>query len=595
MENVTLRTRRSIAFLAVAFLTLSGALPALLQPGMSLANHSQCSDGVDNDANGRFDYPQDLSCDSLDDQYEGEGNSAVFATITDGKDTITAGDTSIYVITLLQQRDAVKDVWVEMHVPAEVDLISADRGGQITDKTIRWNTLALQNNTPLRLTVQSRVKTTARMDSLVVARVTTDGGMTATDTTKVRNDVNVPFEKIFDVSLTDGRDFIETQASVVYKLSATNRTNDERVARVQVFIPDNIVLAGAPAGAQYDGHKLTWNAVVFRPNERIDFAFSTRIPERLQNYRPIYVRARVGNETASDTTVIRTGFPENGLNVSLKADRTEAKRGDIIHYTVTVRNETDKLATMAAVNASLPIYSEFLDVSDGGQWDGSTIHWRNMQIAAGSERTLGYRVRVRDDAPQGGKLLATVDASGSKDSLNITVSDRTTVSTNTAQRPSRSSTLLRKVADRSEMLPGGTVRYTIMVQNVLLHVIDDAVVTDRFDPQFLSIADSGNAQIVGQGEMQWKVPALQPGQRWETSYVLSISKNAPNGYIVKNIARITGTDVNDAAFSERVIITQTGVMTHLPATGAPFDILVGLFLSPLALATALVQRRLIAA
>jgi len=154
--------------------------------------------------------------------------------------------------------------------------------------------------------------------------------------------------------------------------------------------------------------------------------------------------------------------------------------------------------------------------------------------------------------------------------------------------------LLRKTADRGEVIPGGHVRYTITVQNTLLHAIRGSVVTDSFNPTYLSVQESGNATTMGNGLLQWRLPDLAPGQVWTASYVLGISKNAPNALSVNNIARITGPDVADASFNERVTITQTGVMTQLPATGAAMDAILAMLMAPLALAAAVAQRRLMA-
>lgn len=585
-----------VAAATVLFLALSGVAPLLLSIETSFADRAQCSDGVDNDGNGFVDFPQDPACSSLDDPLESLTQNPVFMTLTDGKDEIRAGDSLIYVITMVQQREDLRDVSVDFTVPAEIDLLSADRGGDIQGYTIHWSHLALQNNVILRLTVQARVKATAPIGRLIVARATLADGTVALDSTRVTSSDISPIVQPFRASITDGHDFIQSQADLVYTLTGQNISNTDRTTKVQVFIPDNVILTGIPPLATYDGHTLTWDNVPFHPGETHVFTFSVHIPSRLRNYRPIYMRALVGSALATDNTVILNGFPGNVLGVSISADRPEAAPGDLITYTVGLQNPTNAVATAAQADASLPLYGQFVSVTEGGFWDGRAVHWRNLQIAPGGTRSLQYTVRVREDAPAGGRLIAEATADGAKDSVVTNI-----VGVGQGQRfvpppvsvpyAPPSHVLLRKTSDRSEAIPGGRIRYTVMVQNVLLHPINEAVVSDSFDPTYLSIVDRGDAVVAHSGEMRWIVPSLAPGQVWQTSYVLAVSKDAPQGISINNIARISGSDVADASFSERVTVTQTGILRELPSTGAAMDAFVALLLLPLASMPAMIQRR----
>lgn len=590
--------RCGIAAFSILFLALSGIAPLLLGPSSSSATHSQCSDGLDNDRNGRTDFPQDFSCDSIDDNFEGTGTSAVFVSITDGKEHIRPGDSMIYIVSLLHQREDFKNVDVDLHVPAEVDLLGVDGGGRILEDRVVWDNVTLQKNITKKLTVQARVRTTARPGLLVVARVASEGTV-ATDTTRVKGP-QVYVEPPFRVTVNDGRDFAPTQAILQYVITAQNLTGSDRVVRVQALVPASAVVDAFQAGASYEGHKITWQNVPFAPGELREFTFSLRIPERLQNFHRFYTRVLVDGVSAVDTTVIRTGFPMHALRVGLSSNRETAAHGDLITYEVLVQNTVPELATAAAINGSLPIYSEFVSVTEGGFWDGRSIHWRNIQIAPLGQRSLRYTVRVRADAPLGARLISSADADGAKDGILTTVvregesvasivEDDGTMPTS-SERLGR--VLLQKTADVTEVLPGGSVRYTVTVRNVLLHPIGDAVVTDRFNPSFFTVIDNGQASVISEGELEWKVPALAPGQTWQRSYILGVRGEVPHGTTMSNIAHITGSSVADASYQERVTVTQTGIVAELPSTGAPLDVFVTLLLFPLALGPALLQRRL---
>ena len=601
MRTVSLSPRIAVAALSAVFLGLSGLTPVLLAVHNAAANHSECSDGLDNNRDGHIDFPQDTGCISLDDLHEGTGPTATFVTITDGRDTIRPGDSSIYVISLIQQREEFKDVSVTLHIPAYVDIISSDDGGVIQGEYVRWDHVTLAYNVSKKLTVQSRVKSTTPIGTLVVAEVTSDLSRT-TDTTATVGPNAFPMIQPFGVSITDGKTYVASETNLTYVITAQNLTRDPRTTIVQALIPQSVNLLAIPNAASYAGHKLVWNDVAFAPGEEKKLSFEVHVPRR-QNYYPIYLRALAGSATASDNTVIYTGFVPGVLDLSISADKSQARPGDLITYTVIVTNPTNQLATAAKIDAAMPIYGEFVSVTEGGFWDGKTIHWLGMQIAPQGKRVLNFTVRVRSDAPIGKQLQGTATTDGITDGTTTTVAlysigaggRNSYISGNGYVAPApQTAVLLRKTADRSEVVPGGTVGYTITVQNTLLHVIRSAVVTDSFNPTYLSVQNTGNASVMGQGLMQWKLPDLAPGQIWTAHYTLAIAKNAPHALSVNNIARITGPDVGDASINERVTITRTGVMTQLPATGAPMDILLALMFSPLALAGAFAQRRLMA-
>lgn len=595
MARPTLPARAGIATSSILFLILSGVAPLLLSSDVGFAAHAQCSDGLDNDHNRRTDFPQDGSCDSIDDDFEGQGTSAVFVSVTDGKDGVRAGDSLIYIISLVQQREDWKNVTVDFHIPAEVDLLGVSDGGDVSERTVVWNTVTLEKNIAKRMTVQARVRTTAPQGHLVVARVSTEGTV-ATDVTRVKGPAVFPQEAPFRVTITDHRDFVSTQSHLTFILTGKNLTGEERTVRVAALLPTQVVLDDIPADARLENRKLVWDNVTFGPQEERRFSFTVRIPERLQNYHPIYTRALVDGVSASDTTVIRTGFPMHALDVHISANHDAIARGDILTYTVDVENTTSQVATAAAVNASLPIYGEFVSVTEGGFWDGRSIHWRKLQIAPHGTRTLTYAIRIRPDAPIGNRLLASTDADGAKDTVFSIVSERTNDTDTGNLRHARSPRseqrgLFGKHADHSEVLPDGQIRYTITVLNVLLHPIRDAVVTDRFNPSQLTVMNAGNARIESSGTLEWTVPELAPGQEWSVRYVLAVLPEVPHGTRIRNIARITGSDITDATVSERVSVTQTGVVAVLPPTGAPLDVAMALLLFPLALGPAWLQRR----
>jgi hypothetical protein len=79
---------------------------------------------------------------------------------------------------------------------------------------------------------------------------------------------------------------------------------------------------------------------------------------------------------------------------------------------------------------------------------------------------------------------------------------------------------------------------------------------------------------------------------WEDSYTLTVSPAIPSGTQLSNIASISGPDVITATLDEKVNVVTTGIVDHLPSTGAANDMLLFFGAIPLSLGFSAVQRRL---
>src|SRR5438067_1404698 len=122
---------------AMAFMLLMPFGGAFLRIEAAHADYPQCSDGIDNDHDGRIDYPEDPDCTSMNDDSESH-DPGVFVTVTDGRDTVMPGGVLIYQITLKQQRSDVELVDVSFHVPAQNSIESASDDGSISNAGVVW-------------------------------------------------------------------------------------------------------------------------------------------------------------------------------------------------------------------------------------------------------------------------------------------------------------------------------------------------------------------------------------------------------------------------------------------------------------------------
>lgn len=585
-----MRTLRRFVAGSLGLLVLSGTFAGLfsLTSEELLAVHSECSDGLDNDRNGQYDYPQDEGCESLDDDYEGVSFSGNFVTLTDGREQVGPGDSVIYIITLKQQRETARNVTIDLHLPHQANIVSASDGGSVSGGHVRWTNVSVYENVTRTLQVNVNIRPDAKEGEYLVARAIVQGGAEATDTTLVKA-TGQQSQHRFVVRITDGLEYALPGQDLFYTVKVKNIADYAVISDVRATVPSDVLIDTISHGGKKDGGQtVVWKDVPFNPGEERVLTFSGFLFERTRDRVTLTSRASAGAVNATDLTVVRIGLPYDALTIHMTDNRKEAEIGQILTYTIRVKNTAKHIGSAINVDASLPQYGEFVSASEGGYYDGAgNIRWLVIGIAPDGERILQYQVRVRSDAPIGAELLVTAVTDGAQGLA--TAEDRTTVVTESREVgyvPPEF--LFRKVADRAEAMPGGVIRYTISVRNTLPHVVSDAVVVDKFDGRYLSLAqyDPNMLISVNPDRMEWKVPVLKPGETWQTSYTLAVSGNAPHGLPLENVATLRGVDVQSASLTERVWTGKAGVITHFPQAGASWDLYLLAFLSIVALGSA---------
>ena len=572
--------------LSLAFTTLMAVSSELTQ-----ANHSQCSDGLDNDNDGKTDYPQDSDCEDLNDDYEGISLSGNFVTVTDGKESVSPGGNMVYVITLKQQRQESRNVNVQFHLPNQGNIVSASDGGSIQDGYVRWTNVSVYRNVTRTITVNANVRPDATVGQYMVARVLVEGEE-ATDTTLVENYAPVANDT-YRISITDGREFITPGQNLTYTVRVRNTSSSSKTTDIRASMPYMSDYLSISDGGVRDNYNVTWRSITLAPNEERVFSYTVLVDRSAVDRFVIRARAYAGTISAVDETVVRFGLPYNAITTTITDNRNTAEIGQLLTYTVKVTNTSDVVGTNVYINSNLPQYGEFISASNGGISDGNNVRWHIAQIAAKDTRTFTYTARVRVDAP----LESILTAGAVADGMNGYISRDVTkvVAESRELGIAQNDVVFRKTADRSEAVPGGAIRYTLFIRNTLDHVISDAVIVDRFETQYLSFVsaeNTGNLMNRSEGHMEWKVPVLKPGESWQTTYVLSVSENAPTGLMLDNVATLRGADVSGISLTERVRTSSSGVLGEFPTTGVGMDTVLALLMTIPAMAATGIQRKL---
>lgn len=491
---------RTLFLSILALAAVASAAPVAIR--IAFANHLECSNGIDDDNDGRTDFPGDPDCTSSDDDSEAPGGGAstssvssssasssagLTISISDGKSTVRTGDSLIYVITLTQSTQASRTVDVELDLPPQVNTITPEQGGTVDGRHVRWNRLTLVQGQQQRLTVLINLKPGLSDGTQLLARVMVDG-LEATDTTIIQNSPRQG--AVFQAAVSDGTQTAAPGERLSYTVTVQNATDQRQTADVILTVSQFVDVSDISPEAPIDANLIVWRDMTFDPNETKTFTFRGIVRRSSPEFAMASTQVRVGEANAVDATSIQSGARAVGSSSSFSA---------------------------------------------------------SAGAASSAASSSGGRV---------GNVLFT------------------------------------KTPSTQEAIPGATIRYTLFVQNVLVQPITDAVVNDRFDPALLEVVDAGGATVIGPGQLQWRVPRLEPGQGWEQSYTLRVAQDASNGAMLTTIASVSGTGVAYATLEDKVLVVKTNVVKALPSTGAAFDILFLLSTLPTAAAATALQRRM---
>lgn len=391
------------------------------------------------------------------------------------------------------------------------------------------------------------------------------------------------------ISITDGKSTIRPGDSAIYVITLRNTTISTRTVDVELFLPDQATLISPDQGGEILDKRVRWRNMALTPNQ--DYRLGVQVgvnPNAPEGYQFVSRIVAGGVEASDATTVQRTPASAASYTISVTDGHTVAAPNEQLSYAIAVTNN-GLTQQITDVNLTVSPFFSVDSLSPNTANDSTNIVWKNVTLDPGSPKIFTVNGTVRRSAPEFASLVTDVKVGTSTASDVTSVqtpggSTRVSSSSHSSQRMSSAassvrsraanrSVLFSKTADKQETLVGGSIRYTLYVQNVLLNTIDDAVVNDRFDVAYLALGDAGGATVIGTGQLEWKLPRLMPGEVWTQSYTLNVVNNPPNGMQLSNIASITGTDVAYAALDEKVMVVQTGVVGQLPATGSASDVL----------------------
>ncbi|MGY6652166.1 DUF7927 domain-containing protein [Amycolatopsis sp. TRM77291] len=242
----------------------------------------------------------------------------------------------------------------------------------------------------------------------------------------------------------------------------------------------------------------------------------------------------------SDDPACSTVTPVPGISLEKKADKATANPGDVVKYTVTVRNTGKTKLTGATFTDDLTeVLDDAVFQKDGAATIGSVTYeepkltWTG-DLEIGQTATVTYSVKVTKTGGDG-KLANVITSDtpggncppGSKDPKCGTTTPL-------------SSLKIKKTVDKAEAKPGEVVTYTVTVENTGQATVDDATFTDDLT-QVLDDATFDGTAKASTGVVTYSAPKLtwkgelKPGEKATVTYAVTVRKPATGDHRLRNV------------------------------------------------------------
>lgn len=214
-------------------------------------------------------------------------------------------------------------------------------------------------------------------------------------------------------------DEVDAGDEIDYEIRVRNNTNQSQTFDLTAFLDRDMEFVDANGGGDDNDDEVEWNNVFIGANDTKVLDLTVETDNDLNDGDS--VRLRVETDCDSDSVDVdirgeRIARGEANLTIDKSVDRNEALPGDVLSYTLVVRNTgsdsiDDVVVDDIHTSNRLTIFS-----APGGQIRGNAIHWDLGRMEVGAVRTLHYTASVSLDA-QNGDLIpntATVTAPGQR-------------------------------------------------------------------------------------------------------------------------------------------------------------------------------------
>ena len=337
---------------------------------------------------------------------------------------------------------------------------------------------------------------------------------------------------VLTLTKTADKTVVNQGEQITYTLSLYNTGNENASGIVlEDTLPDHTVFVSASNGGTLSGDVVTWMATELLVGVEASVALTVQVDTPLDNGTPIYNSTTLGSDqtvpVSTDHELAVQSSPV--LHLEKTADRTVVIPGEQITYTLTLANSGNANATGIVLQDVIPVHTSFVSASDGGTEVSGVVTWTAAGLLAGVGGAVTLTVVV--DSPLNNGTPITNSAT-----LN---SNETAPVSAHHEFPVQSSPVLHleKTADRTVVIPGEQITYTLTLANSGNANATGIVLQDVIPvhTSFVSASDGGTEVS---GVVTWTAAGLLAGVGGAVTLTVAVDIPLDGGTMIYNSATL---------------------------------------------------------
>ena len=303
------------------------------------------------------------------------------------KSTAKVGDTLTYTITLTNNGNADGTVTVTDEIPTGTtlvaDSITANGSYNEENKTITWTDVKVEAGKTAEVSFKATINSDTKTS--VTNKAVIDGNKPTEEVeTKV---ANITGAKSVDKSTAKVGD------TLTYTIALTNNGNADGKVTVTDEIPTGTRIKDEnTTGYNKETNTMTWSNVEVKANGgtatlTLEVVVKDDTTDTVKNV------AKIDNKEIPEKPETKVA----NITGTKKVDKTEAKVGDTLTYTITLTNSGNATGTVT-VTDPIPEGTKIkVATTDGYDLETNTMTWKNVEVKAGKSVELTLEVVVEDN------------------------------------------------------------------------------------------------------------------------------------------------------------------------------------------------------
>ncbi|PIQ76580.1 hypothetical protein COU78_02635 [Candidatus Peregrinibacteria bacterium CG10_big_fil_rev_8_21_14_0_10_49_24] len=344
--------------------------------------------------------------------------------LSDDRDPVDPGESFCYTIQVNNLNSAeLTNQTVTQTLDGMTEYQSASDNGSHSSRIITWRNVTLPGNGTKTFNSCVKVDEDTELDELLTSKAFINS-KSDTENTRVGEGFITGNNRCEIQSISDTPDPVKIGETLTYSIrvrngrntssTSTTSSNSARSFDIVAYLDnDTTFMSASNGGDENGGREVEWNDIRLRRGESESVRVTVRVKDSAAREDQLRIRVQCeDDEEYENTRVEGEGEPPTDgqvrVSIDKRASTQEARPGDMVNYTLTLRNLTNRAAKDVTVEDRFNAGSISIQDAGGGEIAGNGIDWKVPNLGPNDTRIFTYRVRVGPDMRHGQIISNTV-------------------------------------------------------------------------------------------------------------------------------------------------------------------------------------------